>query len=85
MRHEQDSRQDSRQDNRMAPRNWWFLALTTLLAFGALCLFTRGWTPLADGWPVVTLLFTLAVIRQGSDLYERRQRDGLGRRHTPHV
>ena len=76
------------QDNRMPPRNWWMLALTTLLAFGAFCLVTRSWTPLADGWPVIALIFALAVIRQGADLYEdaeRRQRDSLGRRHAPHV
>lgn len=77
--------QDNRQDNRMAPRNWWLLALTTLLAFGAFCLFTRSWTPLADGWPIIALIFALAVIRQGADSYERRQRDGMGRRHAPHV
>jgi hypothetical protein len=74
------------QDNRMPPRRWWFLALVTLLTFGVVCLVTHSWTPLAAGWPVVALIFALAIIRQGADLYERRQsHDPLGRRHAPHV
>lgn len=74
------------QDNRMPPRRWWFLAMVTLLTVGVFCLVTRSWTPLADGWPVVALIFALAIIRQGADLYERRpSHDPLGRRHAPHV
>jgi len=74
------------QDTRMPPRRWWFLALATLLTFGVFCLLTRSWTPLAAGWPVVALIFALAIIRQGADLYERRpSHDSLGRRHAPHV
>ncbi|HEX8729635.1 MAG TPA: hypothetical protein VF739_13475 [Ktedonobacterales bacterium] len=75
-----------KQDNRMPPRRWWFLALMVLLAFGAFCLVTRSWTPLADGWPIIALVFALAIIRQGADLYERRQPHAhLERRHPPHV
>lgn len=74
------------QDNRMPPQKWWLLAWTTLLAFTVICLVTRNWTPLADGWPLIVVLFTLAAIRQGADLYERRpSHDPLGRRHAPHV
>lgn len=74
------------QDNRMPPQKWWLLAWTTLLAFTVICLVTRNWTPLAAGWPVVALIFALAIIRQGADLYERRQSHvPPRRRHAPHV
>lgn len=74
------------QDNRMPPRSWRLLALMTLLTFSVFCLVSHSWTPLAAGWPIVALIFALAIIRQGADLHERRQpHDHLGRRHAPHV
>ncbi|HEY8324987.1 MAG TPA: hypothetical protein VIG77_10885 [Ktedonobacterales bacterium] len=73
-------------DNRMPPRSWWLLAFMTLLAFSVFCLVTHSWTPLAAGWPIVALIFALAIIRQGADRYERRQsQHHLGRRHAPHA
>ena len=71
------------QDNRMPPRRWWLLAGSMPLAFGAFCLLTHSWTPLQDGWPIIVLVFILAAIRQGADLYERRA--GRPRRDAPHA
>ena len=68
------------QDNRMPPSGWWRLAAAGPLAFGLFCLLTRSWTPLQVGWPIIAVMFALALIRQGADLYERR-----GRRPTRHV
>ncbi len=65
-------------DNRMPPGHWWRLAAATLLAFGVFCVLTRNWTPLRVGWPIIVIIFLLALIRQGADLYERRRR-----RHPP--
>jgi hypothetical protein len=68
------------EDNRMSPAFWWRLVATAPLAFGLFCLLTRSWTPLRVGWPIIVLIFVLALIRQGADLYERRRR-----RQTPHA
>jgi len=69
-------------DTRMPPWRWRLLAGMMPLAFGAACLVTRSWTPLQDGWPIIVVVFLLAAIRQGADLYERRQG---WRRHAPHA
>lgn len=60
------------QDNRMPPARWWRMALTMPLAFGLFCLLTWSWTPLRVAWPIIAVIFALALIRQGADLYERR-------------
>lgn len=73
----------SQPDNRMPPWRWWLFSLTLALTFGVICLVTRSWTPLRDGWPLIALIFALAVIRQGADLYEQRRERQPARRRTP--
>ncbi len=64
------------------------------LNFGVCCRVTGSWTPLRDDWPIIVVIFALAVIRQDADLYEhyRYEHDyeldqdhRAGRRHAPHV
>lgn len=61
------------QDNRMSPARWWRMALAMPLAFGLFCLLTWSWTPLRVGWPIIAVIFTLALIRQGAARSGRRQ------------
>jgi hypothetical protein len=71
----------TQRDSRMSPWRWWLLAQATPLAFSAFCLVTHSWAPLLDGWPIIAVIFALAVIRQSADIYEQRN----GRRRAPHA